>query len=197
MDYDELITRIDTSDGGSGNIKSVLPWGAASVCRTDCCYRVTLNLRTTYNDEGKTERSSEVPPSNGLQFINITDPSQIQIPRNKKIVRSQAMRYARNRVRSNPHENQSSFHSGASGPLVLKADHAYIQLPGSATCSCMLPGDACRNQDCHEAPSIDLLATAARYCIPVCVPRSGRVDPFGMFPREMSPYMNFLLDYCK
>lgn len=27
MDYDELITRIDTSEGGSGNIKSVLPWG--------------------------------------------------------------------------------------------------------------------------------------------------------------------------
>jgi hypothetical protein len=61
----------------------------------------------------------------------------------------------------------------------------------------MLPSDACRDQDCHEAPSINLVAVAAQYCSPVSVLGSGRVDPFGMFPREMSPYMNFLFDYCK
>jgi hypothetical protein len=168
-----------------------------SVCRADWCSRVTLNLKTTYSNMGETERTSQVQPNNDLQFITITDPSQSQIPRNKRTVRSQAMRYARNRVRSTLNESQSPLNSGASGPPALKARCPHIQPAGSATCSCILPNDAYGNQDCHEAPSTDLVAVAARHHSPVSLLGSGRVDPFGCFPVQMSPYMNFLVDYCK
>lgn len=197
MDYDELIMSIGPSEEGLGNIKSVLPVSAASVYRTDWCNSLMVNLRTTYNEEGKTEQTNEVQPNNDLQFITITDPSQSQIPKNKRTVRSQAMRYARNRVRSPPHGNQSSLHLGASAPPVLKVHSLHIQPPGSATGSCNLSNDVYRNQGCHQASSIDLVAAAPRCYSPVSVLGFGRVDPFGMFPVEMSPYMSFLVDYCK
>jgi hypothetical protein len=50
---------------------------------------------------------------------------------------------------------------------------------------------------CQEAPSTELVAVSTGYHSPVSVLGSGRVDPFGCFPIEMSPYMNFLVDYCK
>lgn len=198
MDHNELITRIDTSEEGSSRIKSVLPEGVPrNACRTDWCHRVMLNLKTTYSDTGETQRTIQVQPNNDLQFITITDPSQSQIPRNKRIVRSQAMRHARNRVRSTPHKNQSPFPSGACNPAALKARCSHVQPHGSTPCFCRVPDDVCGDQRCHEAPSTEIVAVRTGYHSPVSVLGSGRVDPFGCFPIEMSPYMNFLVDYCK
>jgi hypothetical protein len=53
------------------------------------------------------------------------------------------------------------------------------------------------DQDRHRAPSRELVAVSAGYHSPVSVLGSGRVDPFGCFHVEMSPYMNFLVDYYK
>jgi hypothetical protein len=154
-------------------------------------------LKTTYNDTGETQQTIQGQPSSDLQPITITDPNQSQIPRNKRIVRSQAMRYARNRAQSTPHGSQSSFPSRACTLAALKARCSHVQPHGSTPCFCRLPDDVRGVQCCHEAPSTELVAVSTGYHSSVSVLGSGRVDPFGCFPIEMNLYMNLLVDYCK
>lgn len=97
----------------------------------------------------------------------------------------------------NPHKSQSSFLSGVCTPAALKARCSHVQPHGTTPCFCRPPDDVCGDEGCQEVPSTELVAVSTGYHGPVSVLGSGRVDPFGCFPVEMSPYMNFLVDYCK
>jgi hypothetical protein len=158
-----------------------------------------LDLRTKRDDIGKTERTSQVKSNIGLQFITVTDPSQCRIAKHKRIVRSQAMRYARGRVRSSPAKSRFSIQSSASPDPDQRCPH--IQPNGTTPCCCRLPDDDCGTPSFHGyfqgVVSSDLGAVDSGPRSPVNHLGSGRVDPFGCFPIVMTDYMNYLVDYCK
>jgi hypothetical protein len=147
------------------------------------------------DDIDKTERASQVKPGDGLQFITITDPSQSQDPKHKKIVQAQAMRYARGRVRSDPRQSRSPIQSSVSSEPC-----PHIQPDGSPPCSCKLPDDVYENslfQGNYQGVNTDLVAVGAGSRSPVSLLGSRRLDPFGYFPIVMTDYMKYLVDYCE
>jgi hypothetical protein len=144
-----------------------------------------------------------VKRSSPLQFITITDPNQSGAANNRKLVRAQAMRHARQRPapRIDPVSRASSTGSDSPTRSATKSPRGgFLDLPADAYEGSFQVNLSGSHDDAFSAAEYED-AEAVRYysrdVSPLTPLGAGRVDPFASYSIEIKPYMNFLVDHCK
>lgn len=168
-------------------------------------FNILIRSGPRRSDVASPEEAGSGTASEGLQFITITDPSQSNIPRNRRLVRSQAMRFARKRVRPVTPKRQDSRQLAVSPASACTANRAGTS-SASGNCRCQVPTDFCDQNDHADLIVVGHVvdqysgALAKGNTRPLSLPSVlgyGRVDPFKSSSIVMEPYMDFLLDVCK